>query len=66
MSPLPKPRWPKMAANPMTYEEVADKFRECGEFARFPREKAESVVAMVRDLETLPSIDRLMSALRPS
>src|SRR5829696_10235079 len=51
-------------ANPMSYEEVADKFRECAAFARFPREKAESVVAMVRDLETLPSIERLMAVLR--
>ena len=51
-------------ANPMTYEEVADKFRECAEFARFPRDKAISVVAMVRDLETLPSIERLMGLLR--
>jgi hypothetical protein len=50
----------------MSYEEVADKFRECAEFARFPCDKADSVVAMVRDLETLPSLDRLMSALRPS
>lgn len=50
-------------ADPMTFEEVADKFRECAEFARFPRDKAESVVAMVADLETLPSIDPLMSAL---
>jgi 2-methylcitrate dehydratase PrpD len=53
-------------ANPMRYEEVADKFRECAEFARFPRDKAESVVAMVRDLETLPAIDRLTSVLRVS
>jgi 2-methylcitrate dehydratase PrpD len=51
-------------ANPMSYEEVADKFRECAAFARFPKEKAESVVAMVRDLETLPSIERLMAVLR--
>ena len=51
-------------ANPMSYEEVADKFRECAEFARFPRDKTDAVVAMVRDLETLPSIDRLMAALR--
>jgi 2-methylcitrate dehydratase PrpD len=51
-------------ANPMTYEEVAEKFRECADFARFPRDKAESVVAMVRDLETLPSIERLMGLLR--
>jgi 2-methylcitrate dehydratase PrpD len=50
-------------ANPMTYEEVADKFRENAEFAKFPKQQAESVVAMVRELETLPSIDRLMAAL---
>ena len=48
----------------MSYDEVADKFRECAEFARFPRDKAESVVAMVRDLESLPSIERLMGLLR--
>ena len=51
-------------ANPMSYEEVADKFRECVEFARFPKEQAETVVGMVRDLETLPNVERLMSALR--
>ena len=51
-------------ANPMSYEEVADKFRECAAIARFPREKAESVIAMVRDLETLSSIERLMAVLR--
>jgi 2-methylcitrate dehydratase PrpD len=51
-------------ANPMSYDEVADKFRECAEFARFPRDKVESVVAMVRDLEGLPSIERLMGLLR--
>ena len=50
--------------NPMTYEEVAEKFRECAEFARYTREKADTVVAMVRDLETLTSIDRLTSLLR--
>ncbi|HEX2724493.1 MAG TPA: MmgE/PrpD family protein [Beijerinckiaceae bacterium] len=53
-------------ADPMSYDDVAEKFRECAEFARFPRDKTQSVVGMVRDLETLPSIDRLMSALRLS
>ena len=49
----------------MSYEEVADKFRECADFARLPREQAPStVVAMVRDLETLPSIERLTAMLR--
>ena len=48
----------------MSYEEVADKFRECADFARFPRERADTVVAMVRDLETLSSIERLTAMLR--
>lgn len=50
-------------AMPMTYNEVADKFRENAAFAKFPKKQAEEVVAMVRDLETLPSISRLMAAL---
>ncbi|MGN6388698.1 MAG: MmgE/PrpD family protein [Burkholderiaceae bacterium] len=50
-------------AEPMSYDEVADKFRENAAYARFPSAQAETVVAMVRDLETLPSIDRLMAAL---
>jgi 2-methylcitrate dehydratase PrpD len=50
--------------NPMTYDEVADKFRQCAEFARFPRQRAEDVVAMVWDLETLKSIEQLTTQLR--
>lgn len=50
-------------AMPMTYNEVADKFRENAEFARFPKKRAEEVVAMVRELESLPAISRLMAAL---
>jgi 2-methylcitrate dehydratase PrpD len=50
-------------ANPMSYAEVADKFRENAAFAKFPKPQAESVIALVSDLENLPSIDRLTSAL---
>jgi 2-methylcitrate dehydratase PrpD len=50
-------------AIPMSYEEVADKFRENAAYAKFPAKQAESVVGLVRDLETLPSIDRVMAAL---
>ncbi|MBG9387448.1 MmgE/PrpD family protein [Caenimonas aquaedulcis] len=50
-------------ADPMSYEEVANKFRENAAYAKFPEKQAESVVAMVRELETLPSIDKLMAAL---
>ena len=50
-------------ADPMSYEEVAEKFRQNAAYARFPAPQAESVVAMVRDFETLPSLERLMAAL---
>jgi len=51
-------------ANPMSYDEVADKFRETAGFARLPLEKIEDVIAMVRDLESLGSIERLLAPLR--
>jgi 2-methylcitrate dehydratase PrpD len=50
-------------AMPMSYEEVADKFRENAEFARFPAKQAEAVIALVRQLESLPAIERLMQGL---
>lgn len=50
-------------ANPMSYDDVANKFRENAAFAKFPAKQAESVIAMVRDFETLPGLDRLMAAL---
>src|SRR5258706_3514452 len=51
-------------AMPMTYEDAAGKFLECAEFTRFPQSRAKDVVGLVRDLETLPSIVRLMDVLR--
>jgi 2-methylcitrate dehydratase PrpD len=50
-------------AMPMSYDDVADKFRENAEFAKFPKQRAEEVVALVRGLETLPSIAVLMEKL---
>jgi 2-methylcitrate dehydratase PrpD len=50
-------------AEPMSYDEVADKFRENAEFAKFPSRAAESVIAMVRDFEKMPSLQPLMAAL---
>jgi hypothetical protein len=47
----------------MTYDEVADKFRENAAFAGLPAGRAEEVVAMVRELEVLPSVAPLMEAL---
>ena len=48
---------------PMSFDEVANKFLENVEFARFPRLQAMAVIDMVRNLESLKSIDRLMLAL---
>jgi 2-methylcitrate dehydratase PrpD len=49
--------------NPMTYEEVADKFRGNAEFAKWPKEKAESVIEQVKTLENAPDMSRLTAAL---
>jgi 2-methylcitrate dehydratase PrpD len=49
--------------NPMTYEEVADKFRGNSEFAKWPRQKAESVIEQVKALEMAPDVGRLTTAL---
>lgn len=51
-------------ANPMSYDEVAGKFRECAEFAGWDTGRAEAVVDMVARLENLPDIAGLMAALR--
>jgi 2-methylcitrate dehydratase PrpD len=50
-------------AMPMSYDNVADKFRENAEFAKFPSRQAEEVIALVRTLEALPSIKTLTAAL---
>ena len=49
-------------AQPMTYDEVADKFRDCAAFAGWPPDKTEEVVAMVRHLEDLADL-RILTAL---
>ncbi|HEX7836386.1 MAG TPA: MmgE/PrpD family protein [Kofleriaceae bacterium] len=50
-------------ANPMSYDEVADKFRGCAEFARWPAAKAEAVIAAVKSLEAAPDVSKLSAAL---
>jgi 2-methylcitrate dehydratase PrpD len=49
--------------NPMTYEEVADKFRGNAEFAKWPPQKAASVIELVKSLERAPDMSRLTAAL---
>lgn len=51
-------------ADPMSFEEVEEKFRECAQYARWPREKTERVIAVTRRLETLPSVSELTASLR--
>ena len=40
-------------SNPMTYDEVADKFRECCEFANVDSTKTEEIVDIVSNLEKI-------------
>ncbi len=50
-------------AMPMTYDEVADKFRENCEFAKFSSQKANQVVEMIRGIEKVGSIRELTTLL---
>ncbi len=50
-------------ADPMSYDEAAEKFRECGAFAGVARTRLDDIVAMVRDLESLPKIGELTALL---
>jgi len=50
-------------SNPMNYDETADKFRGCAEFAKWPKAKADTVIQIVKDLDTAPDVTKLSSAL---
>lgn len=50
-------------ANPMSWSEVADKFRECATYGGVSPAKANEVISMVETLETLPDLNRLTAAL---
>ena len=49
---------------PMTYDEVADKFLDCAEFAHWNMTQAKEVVAIVAEFDKLGDIHHLMSLLR--
>ena len=53
-------------ANPMSYDEVADKFRGCAEFAKWPAQKTESVITLVKSLENAPNVNQLAALLTAS
>ena len=50
-------------ANPMSYDEVADKFRGCAEFADWDSDRTEQIIETVRSLEQLESVKELTSLL---
>ena len=52
--------------HPMSYEDVADKFRGCAEFAHWPSAKTEKVIQTVRDLESVSDIRQLTPLLSAS
>ena len=43
-------------AIPMTYDEVADKFLGCTEFAKWPSTKSKKIIDTVRNLEKVKDI----------
>ena len=49
-------------ANPMSYDEVAEKFLGCAAFAEWPTSKANQVIDMVRKLEDVSDV-RMLTAL---
>lgn len=50
-------------ANPMSYDEVAEKFYGCCDYAGWERSRAQQVVAMVAELERAPSTAALARLL---
>jgi 2-methylcitrate dehydratase PrpD len=50
-------------ANPMSYDEVAEKFLGCAAFGEWPTSKANQVIEMVRKLEELSDVRALTALL---
>jgi 2-methylcitrate dehydratase PrpD len=46
-------------SNPMSYDEVAEKFQGCAEFAQWPADRTRKIIEMVRSLETLQDMRTL-------
>jgi hypothetical protein len=48
----------------MTYEEAADKFRGCAEYAHWPKAKTEGVIGLIAGLENVADMRKLTPFLR--
>jgi 2-methylcitrate dehydratase PrpD len=46
-------------ANPMSYDEVANKFRQSAEYAKWPEAKIREIIGLVRNLETATDMRKL-------
>jgi 2-methylcitrate dehydratase PrpD len=46
-------------ANPMSYEEVADKFRQCADYAHWSEAKTKQIIDFVKGLENASDIRKL-------
>ncbi|HET7730466.1 MAG TPA: MmgE/PrpD family protein [Usitatibacter sp.] len=51
-------------ANPMTDEELSEKFRQCAAWGKLPKDKAEAVLAAVWKIEQLGDVNELTRLLR--
>src|SRR5437868_11738552 len=49
-------------SNPLSFEEVAEKFQGCAAFAEWPKSKADGVIELVRKLESVSDV-RTLTAL---
>jgi 2-methylcitrate dehydratase PrpD len=52
-------------ANPMTDDELSDKFRGCASWAKMPNDKVETLLEMLWHIETLKDVNELTRLLRP-
>lgn len=50
-------------SDPMSFEEEADKFRGCAEYAQWPTAKAEKIISYIRNLESASNIADLAPLL---
>ncbi len=49
--------------DPMTFDEAAIKFRGCAEYAKWPKSKAEKIIAFVSALDSAPDVSALSPLL---
>jgi 2-methylcitrate dehydratase PrpD len=50
-------------ANPMSFDETAEKFRGCAEFAEWPKAKTEEIITFTKALEAAPEVSALSPLL---